>query len=99
MNRVMHFRLACVAPLAALVLAGCGDAPSRVVPEYPASDSGAAAVKLLDANGDGVLLEAEMDKAPGLKAAVPAVDANSDGGLSATEIDRRIQAWADSKVG
>ncbi len=82
-----------------LFLAGCGGAPSRVVPEYPASNSGSAAVQLLDADADGTLKEAETEKAPGLKAAFKSIDADGNGGITANEIDARVQTWANSKVG
>jgi hypothetical protein len=78
---------------------GCGRAPSRVVPEAPASNAGAAAVTAHDADKNGLLDESELQRAPGLKAALKQADTDGDGRLSAAEIDARISAWAKSKVG
>ncbi len=82
-----------------LCFAGCAKAPSRVIPEAPASNSSAAAISAHDVDKDGLLNEQELQKAPGLKAALKQADANGDGKLSAAEIDQRIAAWAKSRVG
>jgi hypothetical protein len=86
--------------IAALVVAGCGGgATSRVKPETVASDAGTKAVELYDANGDGALAGAELDKAPGLKSAMARLDADHDGRITADEISARIQAWKKSPLG
>jgi hypothetical protein len=78
---------------------GCGRAPSRVIPESPASNAGAAAVAAHDADKNGLLDESELQGAPGLKAALKQADTDGDSKLSSAEIGARISAWAKSKVG
>ncbi len=83
-----------------LAMAGCwGSAPSRVHPQGIASDAAQKAMELYDANKDGVLDAAELEKSPGLKAALKEVDKNGDGKISADEINARIEAWKESKLG
>jgi len=77
---------------------GCSKAPTRVVPEAPASNSAEAAVELCDADKDGLLSEMELLKAPGLKSGLKQADADLDGKLSASEINGRIAAWTKTKV-
>ena len=80
------------------VLAGGGC--SRVYP--PAIDASAAgklAIEQYDADGDGLIKGAELNKAPALKAAIKNLDTDGDGGLSAEEITARINEWQKDKVG
>lgn len=86
--------------LLVLIMAlGCSKAPSRVVQDRPAGNSGAQAIALHDKDKDGFLSGAELDAAPGLKAALPQVDANQDSKISPDEITARVNAWAKSGVG
>jgi hypothetical protein len=90
----------CLLLLSILLMSiGCAKAPSRVVPEAPASNSSAAAIEAHDADKDGLLSEQELVKAPGLKAALKQADADLDGKLSAAELDQRIAVWTKSKIG
>jgi hypothetical protein len=82
-----------------LIVAGCNRAASRVHPDLPEPQAGAAAIKLHDANQDGVLAGTELDQIPGLKAALAQVDSNQDSSVTADEIDARIQSWANSRLG
>jgi hypothetical protein len=56
-------------------------------------------MELYDANHDGFLDPAELEKVPGLKAALKEVDTDHDGKISQPEIAARIKSWADSKIG
>jgi hypothetical protein len=81
-------------------VSGCWQSgPSRVYADKPDANAGQRAIDLYDANKDGVLDEAELAKAPGLKAALRQIDANNDGKISADEISARIKAWAASGLG
>jgi hypothetical protein len=74
-------------------------APPRLRP--PTIDGPAAGDKALeqfDADKDGKLSGAELDKCPGLKAALAQVDATGQG-VTAKAIAARIKAWQDSKLG
>jgi hypothetical protein len=83
-----------------ITLCGCwGGSLPRVYPDKPDARAGERAIELYDANKDGLLDAAELEKVPGLKAAVQNVDLNKDGKISAAEISARIGAWADSKMG
>ena len=89
-----------VLAVVAVSVTGCmGSAPSRVTPQGIASDAASKAMELYDANHDGQLDSAELDKAPGLKAALKQVDKNGDGKISADEINARINDWKESKLG
>lgn len=99
--KVVVFSLECVMlGLAAVLTAGCGGgAPPRVVPQAIASDAPQKALELYDANKDGTIEGAELDKVPGLKAALKSIDTNGDGKISAEEIAAQIQKWQESKIG
>ena len=77
-----------------LLFSSCTGAPARVVAEAPAANSAAAAIEQFDSDKDGLLNEAELAKAPGLKAGLQKGDADLDGKLSAAEINARIANWA-----
>ena len=62
------------------------------------SDAGKRALELYDANHDGTLEGAELDKAPGLKAALAQLDVHHDGKITAAAIDAHIQVWRNSKI-
>ncbi len=73
--------------------------PRRLYP--PSIDgfsSGFRAIEQFDANKDGKLSGAELDKCPGLKAAIDNVDADGNGEITAKEITERIHAWQKSKL-
>lgn len=83
-----------------LASGGCAKSPSRVVPpKIDAAAAGDAAIATYDANKDGVLDGAELDKAPALRAALRRLDADRDGKLTAHEVTDRIQQWQSSKLG
>jgi hypothetical protein len=54
---------------------------------------------MYDADKDGKLSGAELDKCPALKTAMKQIDMNSDGSITAEEIATRIKAWQNSKLG
>jgi hypothetical protein len=83
--------------------------PQRVeVPPYGPADIAAAAMKLYDANSDGVIAGEELQSAASLVDGDPTtigdhpetfIDKNADGKVTKNEIQARVQAWIDSKVG
>jgi hypothetical protein len=81
-----------------LAAAGCSREEPPVQPLGIAADAAKRAMELYDANQDGYLEGAELDKVPGLKAALPQVDSNHDGKISAEEIEARIASWKQSQV-
>jgi hypothetical protein len=84
--------------LAALV-AGCSGQASRLQPDAVAPEAAQKAMELYDANGDGFLDAAELEKCPGLRAALKQIDTSGSGKISAAEIATRIQFWKDSGLG
>jgi hypothetical protein len=90
----------CAVALTLLSTASCSYGPSRVMP--PSIDPGGAAaeaIELYDADGDGFIAGAELDKAPGLKAAMATLDTDKDGKVSADEIQARIEFWQGTQFG
>jgi len=82
------------------VTAGCSGRPAPVLPpKIDASAAGAAAVKTYDANDDGTLDAAELEKCPGILGAMNRYDADGDGKVAASEIADRIRQWEAEAVG
>jgi hypothetical protein len=83
-----------------LVAAGCNSGPARIYPPaMSASAAGSGAMAKYDANKDGFIDSAELEKAPALKAALKQIDADNDGKITAAEVTRRVQQWQESKLG
>lgn len=83
-----------------ICVAGCSRGPKALVPpDVNPSNASAAAIKQLDANGDGSIGGDELANSPALKASLKRVDSNGDGAVSRDEIEARVKAWHDSKVG
>src|SRR5436190_23332328 len=80
---------------------GCAPSGGARVDPPSMSPSSAAreALALYDANKDGFLDAAELEKCPALKANLKKYDTNGDGKLSADEIAARLQHIRDSKIG
>src|SRR5438552_8442226 len=80
---------------------GCAPSGGARVDPPSMSPSAAAreALALYDANKDGVLDAAELEKCPALKVNLSKYDANGDGKLSADEIAARLHLLRDSKIG
>ena len=86
--------------LGVLAGGGCSRGPSRIhPPAIDASAAGRLAIEQYDTDGDGLIKNAELNKAPALKAAIDNLDTNEDGGVSAEEIAARVEAWQESKTG
>src|SRR5262245_3943826 len=84
----------------ALSMASCNSGPSEVLPpSISASGSADRALELYDADGDGYIAAAELDKAPGLKASMATLDLDKDGKASEDEIEARIEAWKNTGIG
>lgn len=74
--------------------------PRRLLPpKIDPATAGAKAIEMFDADGDGKLSGAELDKCPGLKAAIAQVDPSGKGEITAEMIAARIKAWQDSRIG
>jgi hypothetical protein len=89
----------CALALGLVVASGCSRGPARIVPPpIDASAAGAKAIEMYDANKDGKLSGAELDKCPALKAAMAQIDKVGDGTITAAKITARIQMWQGSKL-
>jgi hypothetical protein len=85
---------------ACLLLPAAGCSESRVAaPRLSPEEAGKQALAAYDANGDGVLDEAELEKCPALKSCLTILDTDGDGRLSADEIAARVAAYQESKIG
>lgn len=74
--------------------------PRRIfAPAIDGFASGFRAIEQFDADKDGKIGGAELDKCPGLKSALEKVDADGDGAITAQEITDRIHAWQKSRLG
>jgi len=85
-----------------LMFAGgsCSRRPPAVKPpDIRASRAGDEAMQKYDADGDGVVIGEELDKALSLKAALKSLDTSGDGGVSASEVTERVKAWQETTVG
>lgn len=92
--------LTCWAAAQLLLLGGCSMEPPRV--EQPAMNPdriAADALSQYDANKDGKIADAELEKCPSLKSSLARLDTNKDGGLQAEEIADRIRAYQKRRTG
>ena len=81
---------------ATVLLVSCSGRPSRI--KMPKLDPDVAAAKALDeydADQDGALSAAELERSPGLKDALPQLDTDRDGRLTAEEIAARLNTWLE----
>jgi hypothetical protein len=82
-----------------LLLAGC-ERSKTVVPLVKFSPAAAAkAMALYDADKDGTISGAELEKAPSLKAGLDMLGSDAQKGVTAEQIAARIQQWIGDKVG
>jgi hypothetical protein len=81
-----------------LLVLGCSGQPSRAYPPAYSSSAGADAIAAYDANRDGSIHEAELDRVPALRSALGQVDADNNGRITAQEIDDRIKNWLSLKI-
>jgi len=90
---------AVVAAVVSLMLSGgCSRAAPRLEPPtIDAASAGAKAIEQYDANKDGKISGAELDKTPALKAAIARIDAGGAGEITADKIAARIKVWQESK--
>jgi hypothetical protein len=97
-ERVTWLRGLCLVLLVG-VFAGCSErrvaAPVKINAEQVAQE----ALKQLDANGDGLLDEAELAKAPGLLSCLQAWDTDKDGKLSKAELAEGLVPLTSNEVG
>src|SRR5688572_2222844 len=85
--------------LSVLMLAGCSGGPARVLPpSIDADGAGRSALSQYDADRDGSLSEAELEKVSSIKRLLRLYDTDNDRKISAQEIADRIGEWQDTKV-
>jgi hypothetical protein len=86
--------------LATATLTACSSGPKRVTqPTVDASSAGNAAIELYDADQNGTISGAELDKVPAFKSALAQLDSNHDGGVSADEVTAAILHWQEIPIG
>ena len=99
--RLTHFSTLALGAISLLVLAGCMREPSRVpVVSIDASAAGQEAMTLYDANKDGKISGAELDKVPALRDSLANFNTTKDKGITAAMITERLKRWLEEfKVG
>jgi hypothetical protein len=85
---------------AALLLdTGCWRGLPRLrPPSINASSAAAKAIEMYDADKDGKIGGAELDKSPALKAALAQIDTAGEGTITAAKITARIKKWQENKI-
>ncbi len=82
-----------------LVAAGCSRGLTRLrLPSINASSAAAKAMEMYDADKNGAISGAELDKCPGLKAALNQFDSSGKGAITAAMITARIKQWQEKKI-
>jgi hypothetical protein len=83
------------------LLIGCSGsgAPRIEAPPLAPEEAARAALAEYDANQDGVLDAAELERCPALKNSLSIIDRDGDGRLSADEIAERLRAYGQRKLG
>jgi hypothetical protein len=82
--------------LAILALVGCRRDSNRIQPpKINARAAAEAAIGDFNTDGDGLLGEEEMARAPAIRVAGRRLDANQDGKVSAEEICARVEFWQE----
>ncbi len=98
----MSFRAmtGCMLAIGLVLSTGCSKGPSRLhPPSIDASAAGSQAVEMYDADRDGKISGAELDKCPALKAAIKQIDPSGENAITAAKITARVKQWQDSKLG
>ncbi len=98
----MSFRAmtGCMLAIGLVLSTGCSKGPARLhPPSIDASGAGSQAMEMYDADHDGKISGAELDKCPALKAAIKQIDPSGENAITAAKITSRIKQWQDSKLG
>lgn len=83
-----------------MMVAGCRQAPSRVVaPTWDPEGYAEAVLAKLDKNGDGVLDKGEFSAAPGLAWGAKPIDKDKNGSLSRQELVDRFAIYKKMRLG
>ncbi len=67
-------------------------------PAIDANPAGKEAINEFDANHDGAIDGAELDKVPGIKGSIGTVDTNGDHRVTPEEVSTVIQGWQASRL-
>ena len=86
--------------LISLFAVGCTGRPSPIKPpKYKPTAMAAEALKLYDADGDGLLSKNELAQCPAIVQSIKKFDTDEDGNVSEDEISARVEFWRDGGVG
>jgi len=98
--RPVYFSLMALTAVLLLTQSGCMNEPSRIVPpSIDADTAGQEAIKLYDADHDGKISGAELDKVPSLVKGLPNFPSTKEKGVTAADITARIKAWQATRTG
>jgi hypothetical protein len=86
-----------VAVLGLVFFTGCSPKPKSYAPQVDPEAAGKAALEQYDANHDGKISGAELDKATSIKSNLEKIDIDHDGAVTAQEIAERIRFWQTDK--
>jgi hypothetical protein len=99
-SRLFRVQLTPLLPIVSLLATSCSRGPARIEqPGIDPSSSGRLAMEQYDADGDGKVAGAELDKSPPLKTALARLDTDGDEGVSADEVAARVNAWKEMRTG
>lgn len=89
-----------ITAIAWVTICGCDRGPERIpAPPWDPPAAAAKALEIYDADKDGKIAGAELDKVPSFRDSMETLDKNSDKGLDAEEITQRFQEFVDSRLG
>src|SRR3972149_5931888 len=98
--RLPRFSMMALMAVYVLIQSGCMPGQSRIyAPSISASSAGQEAMEMYDANKDGKISGAELDKVPALISGLVPLNSSKEKGITAADITARIEKWKESKSG
>lgn len=98
--RLTHFSVTVFISVSLLLQSGCSRGPAKIdMPSIDADAAGKEALKMYDANKDGKISGAELDKVPSLRNSLEHFQSTFDKGITASDITDRIKKWQELKTG